>query len=123
MSSARRFFVRVYGFIVPPRTVGSWAMITHSTPETTPIPVTHAGADRELRPPGRQRGQLKERGVAVEQQLDALPDQEPSATVVALRVPLAAAGAGQLQLLLERLQGLQLDTPVLGVERVRRVEA
>ena len=40
ISSARRFFLRVHGFIDPPRTVGSWAMITHSTPDTTPMPVT-----------------------------------------------------------------------------------
>ena len=40
ISSARRFLRSVYGFIEPPRTVGSCPMITHSTPDTTPIPVT-----------------------------------------------------------------------------------
>ena len=40
ISSARRPLRSEYGFIAPPRTVGSWAMITHSTPETTPTPVT-----------------------------------------------------------------------------------
>src|SRR5215469_4166182 len=40
ISSARRVLRSEYGFIAPPRTVGSWAMITHSTPEITPIPVT-----------------------------------------------------------------------------------
>ena len=40
ISSARRVLRSEYGFIAPPRTVGSCPMITHSTPETTPIPVT-----------------------------------------------------------------------------------
>ncbi len=30
----------MYGFIDPPRTVGSCPMITHSVPDTTPMPVT-----------------------------------------------------------------------------------
>ena len=33
ISSARRFFFSVHGFIEPPRTVGSCAMTTHSTPD------------------------------------------------------------------------------------------
>ena len=40
ISSARRDLRSEYGFMAPPRTVGSCAMITHSTPETTPMPVT-----------------------------------------------------------------------------------
>ena len=40
ISSARRVLRSEYGFIAPPRTVGSCPMITHSTPEMTPIPVT-----------------------------------------------------------------------------------
>ena len=40
ISRARRVLRSEYGFIAPPRTVGSCAMITHSTPEITPIPVT-----------------------------------------------------------------------------------
>ncbi len=39
ISSARRFFLTVAVVLVPPRTVGSLAMITHSTPSTTPTPV------------------------------------------------------------------------------------
>ena len=40
ISSARRVFRSEYGFVDPPRTVGSCPMMTHSTPETTPMPVT-----------------------------------------------------------------------------------
>jgi hypothetical protein len=40
ISRARRFLRSVYGFIDPPRTVGSCAISTHSTPETTPTAVT-----------------------------------------------------------------------------------
>ena len=40
ISSARSVLRSEYGFIAPPRTVGSCAMITHSTPEITPMPVT-----------------------------------------------------------------------------------
>jgi hypothetical protein len=37
---ARRIFFRVHGLLVPPLTVGSLATTMHSTPSTTPIPVT-----------------------------------------------------------------------------------
>ena len=40
MSLARRAFFRLQGLLAPPRTVGSLAVIRHSTPSTTPIPVT-----------------------------------------------------------------------------------
>ena len=40
ISNARRVLRSEYGFIAPPRTVGSWPMITASTPDTTPMPVT-----------------------------------------------------------------------------------
>ena len=40
ISSARSVLRSEYGFIAPPRTVGSCAITTHSTPDTTPIPVT-----------------------------------------------------------------------------------
>ncbi len=40
ISPARSDLRSEYGLTDPPRTVGSLAMITHSTPETTPIPVT-----------------------------------------------------------------------------------
>lgn len=40
ISLARRAFFSVQGLEAPPRTVGSLAVIRHSTPSTTPIPVT-----------------------------------------------------------------------------------
>lgn len=40
ISLARRAFRSVQGLLEPPRTVGSLAVITHSTPSTTPMPVT-----------------------------------------------------------------------------------
>ena len=40
ISPARRVFFNEYGLTAPPRTVGSLAMITHSTPSMTPMPVT-----------------------------------------------------------------------------------
>ncbi len=42
ISSARSDLRSEYGFIEPPRTVGSCAISTHSTPDTTPMPVTRA---------------------------------------------------------------------------------
>ncbi len=40
ISSARKAFRKVQGLLAPPLTVGSFAVIRHSTPSTTPIPVT-----------------------------------------------------------------------------------
>ena len=40
ISPARRVFASDHGLIAPPRTVGSFATIRHSTPSTTPMPVT-----------------------------------------------------------------------------------
>ena len=37
---ARSIFRNVHGLLVPPLTVGSLATIKHSTPQTTPMPVT-----------------------------------------------------------------------------------
>lgn len=39
ISLARRAFFSVHGLEAPPRTVGSLAVIRHSTPSTTPMPV------------------------------------------------------------------------------------
>lgn len=39
ISWARRAFLRVQGLLAPPRTVGSLAVIRHSTPSTVPMPV------------------------------------------------------------------------------------
>ena len=38
--AARKIFLTVHGLLAPPFTVGSLAVIMHSTPSTTPIPVT-----------------------------------------------------------------------------------
>ncbi len=40
ISFARRAFFSVQGLLAPPRTVGSLAVIRHSTPSITPMPVT-----------------------------------------------------------------------------------
>ncbi len=40
MSLARKVLRRVHGLLAPPRTVGSLAEIRHSTPSTTPMPIT-----------------------------------------------------------------------------------
>ncbi len=37
---ARKIFFTVHGLLAPPLTVGSFAVIRHSTPSITPIPVT-----------------------------------------------------------------------------------
>ena len=37
---ARKIFLTVHGLLAPPFTVGSLAVITHSTPSITPMPVT-----------------------------------------------------------------------------------
>ena len=57
---------------VPPRTVGSLAMIMHSTPSIDADAGDHAGADREVGAPRGERRQLEQRRVVVEEQLDAL---------------------------------------------------
>ena len=99
ISSARRVLRSEYGFIAPPRTVGSCAMITHSTPEMTPMPVTTVAADGEPGSPGGQRGQLEERAVRVDEQLDPLPGQQPAPVAVPLLVARSAPGTGQRHLL------------------------
>ncbi len=38
--AARNSFLTVHGLLAPPRTVGSLAITMHSTPDTTPMPVT-----------------------------------------------------------------------------------
>ena len=91
---ARKIFLTVHGLLAPPFTVGSLAVIMHSTPSMTPIPVTTRGADGEVRAPAGQRRQLEERAARVDEQLDALAGQQLAAGVVALDVPLPAAGDG-----------------------------
>ena len=92
--AARNDFFSVQGLLAPPFTVGSLATIMHSTPETTPMPVTMLRADGEVRAPARQRHQLEERRALVEQQLDALAREQLAALAVALVVALTAAVDG-----------------------------
>ena len=40
ISEARKIFFTVHGLLAPPFTVGSLAVIMHSTPSMTPMPVT-----------------------------------------------------------------------------------
>ena len=63
----------------------------HSTPLTTPMPVTRLAPTVKSVPDGRRRRQLEERGVAIEQQLDPLPRQQLAAGTMALDVLLAPA--------------------------------
>jgi hypothetical protein len=58
----------------------------------------HAGPDGQPGPPRGQRGQLEERAVRVDEQLDALADQQLAALAVPLLVTFPAAGDGQLEL-------------------------
>ena len=71
--------------MAPPRTVGSWALMRHSTPSTTPIPTIERGPDVVLGAPGGQGAQLEERRVPVEEQLDALAGQQLAPLPVPLR--------------------------------------
>ena len=89
----RPLFSTLYGLSVPPFMVGSLAVITHSTPDTTPTPEMTPPPSAELGAPGRQRAELEERRVAVEQQLDALARHQLAALAVARDVLLAAGAA------------------------------
>src|SRR5215472_4883787 len=59
MSLARKIFRIVQGLLAPPRTVGSFATIMHSTPSTTPMPATTlppSGYSVPMPPAGRAPG-------------------------------------------------------------------
>src|SRR3984957_16128867 len=100
ISRARRFLRSVYGFIEPPRTVGSDAISTHSAPDTTPTQVTMlAPTANSVPPPGRQ----------------------PAAVTVPLRVLRPAARPGQLELLVQGGDGRQLPGAVGQVRLAGRV--
>src|SRR4030095_11264997 len=66
-----------------------------------------AAPEPELRAPGRERRDLEEGRVAVEQQLDALARHELAALAVALDVLRAAPGACDRELLVEEGELLQ----------------
>ena len=72
----------------------------------------YAGADGEPGPPGGQRGQLEERAVRVDEQLDPLPGQQLAPVAVPLLVAFPAAGDGQLELLVQLFQHGELGGAV-----------
>ncbi len=82
----------------------------------------HARPDGELGAPRGQRGQLQERAVRVEQQLDPLPGQQPSSVPVPLLVALPATGDGQLELFFQVLYEGELRPPVGLVGLAGRVD-
>ena len=92
----------MYGFIVPPLTVGSWAMITHSTPDTTPMPVTMLAPTVKPVPHAATGDSSRNGESGSSKQLDPLTGEQAAACPVPLGVPLAATGAGQGDLFLVR---------------------
>ena len=92
--------------MAPPRTVGSWAEMRHSTPSTTPMPDDRRGPHGVLGAPGGQGGELEEGGVPVDQQLDPLAGQQLAPLVVAGDVSLATTGPGRSQLLVDPVDRL-----------------
>src|SRR6476659_10096689 len=72
--AARKAFFTVHGLLAPPLTVGSLAVIRHSTPSTTPMPVTSEAPTAKSEPqpasgdssrnaePGSTRSSIRSRG-------------------------------------------------------------
>ncbi len=81
----------VNGLVAPPLTVGSLATTRHSVPSTRRSG-HDARADGVVAAPPGQRGQLEERRVLVDEELDPLAGGEPAAGVGAGDVLLPAAG-------------------------------
>ena len=73
------------------------ALDARDDPDAGDEPAAHA----EVGAPAGERAQLEEGRVAVEQELDALPDEELAALAVPGHAPLAAARAGQRELRLD----------------------
>jgi hypothetical protein len=87
--------------------VGSLAVITHSTPDTTPMPEM-TPAPRPNSVPQAASGAISRKGrIAVEQQLDALARHQLAACEVPLDVLLTAGGAQQLELLVQEADLLE----------------
>ncbi len=81
-----------------------------------------AGAYGEPGTPRGEGGQLEERAVRVQQQLDALPHGQLPAVAVALLVALAPARDGEVELLVELGEHGELRPPITEVALRRRVE-
>ena len=77
-----------------------------------PDPGDDVGAQRLVRAPRRQSGQLEKWRVPIEQQFDPLPGQQLAPRTVTGHVLLAPAGARLRQQLLELLEALQHPVPV-----------
>ncbi len=92
--------------MAPPRTVGSWAQMRHSTPSTTPIPVDRRGADLVLGAPAGQGTELEEGGVRGRAGARSAPGPAASPLAVAGDVPLATTGTGCGQLLVDHVDRL-----------------
>ena len=89
---ARKIFLTVHGFEAPPFTDGSFAVIMHSTPSITPMPVTTDAPTVKSEPQPASGLQLEEGRALVDEQLDPLAGHQLAARVVPLDVLLAAAG-------------------------------
>ena len=87
-------------------------MITHSTPDTTPIPVTTLAPTVNSVPQAASGRQLEERAVGIDQQLDSLPGGQAAAVAVPLHIPLAAACQRDLDLLVELREHRELRGPI-----------
>ena len=91
-------------------------VIATSVPSTIPMPVQHAGADRILGAPRGERAELEERGVGIDERLDALPHEQLAAGAVTVDVALPADRRHRRELLGDLVpQPLHLDDvgPVL----------
>ena len=98
--------------MVPPFTVGSCAMSTHSTPDTTPIPVTRLAPTWKPLPHAASGLELEEGRLGVEEQLHPLAGGELAPGPVALDVPGATPGAREVELLVELAeQSLEVGPP------------
>ena len=89
---ARKIFFTVQGLLAPPFTDGSLAVIMHSTPSITPIPVTTLAPTVKSEPQPASGRELEERAARVDEQLDALARHQLAARVVPVDVLLPAAG-------------------------------
>ena len=88
---ARKIFFTVQGLEAPPLTVGSLALIMHSTPSTTPMPVTTDAPTVKSEPQPASGDSSRNAEPGVEEQLDPLARGQLAAGVVAVDVLLPAA--------------------------------
>src|ERR1700733_12785860 len=121
ISRSRRLLRSVYGFIDPPRTVGSDAISTHSTPDTTPTQVTMLAPTANSVPHAARGGSSSSGEARSSRRSHASPGQQPAPVTVPLRVFRPAARAGQPELLVQGGDGRQLPSAVGQVRFAGRV--